>query len=420
MGLNVYFCDVCGVRVTDVDLRSGHGMLRGQDVICATCLEMGHGKEWLAARGGEVALAGAVSAPQSASQPRGAQAANDHSRDNASYKKLVDHARDRAVTVPDEDGDTGTAHLHEPHDAAHVRQLDHEDTGLVDSIPAEFSGAAVSFAALTQSPTHARPSESTGDVAEDIAEEIDPLLLVPASPVTLRASDEHLASPYVEKPPEDDDSSALINVTKNPPSARSKTSSSDAKGRDSARKSGASSSRVGKPSSVSAVAKKTPSSANIAPAKSNSSSKVGKPKTGRSGKRSVVGSMSMPLKLALITVPLILLIALVVIVSRGSGSAKLGDVKDLKAQQSQISRNFAEAQRLVNDAWVSKDVQQMKAADARWKQFMLEWDQFSGDVKKYSHWTEENCSDYWEGLHAPDVYNRTRLLRDEISKQTPH
>ena len=122
----------------------------------------------------------------------------------------------------------------------------------------------------------------------------------------------------------------------------------------------------------------------------------------------------------MITVPLILLIAVVVVLGRGSGSAKQADVKDLKAQQTQISRNFAEAERIVNDAWMSKDVAQMRAADARWKQFMQEWDQFSSDTKKYSGWTEDNCSDYWEGMRAPDVYNRTRLLRDEIAKQTKH
>ena len=122
----------------------------------------------------------------------------------------------------------------------------------------------------------------------------------------------------------------------------------------------------------------------------------------------------------MITVPLILVIAVIVVLSRGSGSAKVADVKDLKAQQSQISRNFSEAQRMVNDAWVSKDVAQMKAADARWKQFMQEWDQFSSDTKKYSGWTEDNCNIYWESLKAPDVYNRTRLLRDEIVKQANH
>jgi hypothetical protein len=406
VGLNVYFCDVCGVRVTDVDLRSGHGMLRGQDVICATCLEMGHGKEWLSARGGEQALVSAAPAV-------GAQ---------AGYAKLLDHARDRAVTVPDDHADhqSGADDLRHPqvHDAAEVRQQDHEDTGLVDSIPAEFSGAAASFAALSQTSGGSQSSTPTGDISEDIIEEMDHLLSTPKPPATRQSSDAHQASPFVEKSPDDDDSSALISINKSRSSSRSGVKSAESKGGSGARKSAASSSRVVKPSSLPSTTKKTTSSASI-PAKSSSSTKIGKPKTGRSGRAST-GGMPKQLRIALITVPLILLIAVGIIVSRGGGSAKVGEVHDLKAQQSQISKNFTAAQQLVNDAWVSKDVNQMKAAETRWKQFMNEWDEFSNNAKKYSHWTEDNCNDYWEGLHAPDVNSRTRLLRDEISKQTSH
>ena len=50
MGLSIYFCDVCGTRITDADLRSGHGMLQRYDAICAGCIDLGHGKAWLEAR----------------------------------------------------------------------------------------------------------------------------------------------------------------------------------------------------------------------------------------------------------------------------------------------------------------------------------------------------------------------------------
>jgi len=48
--MDIYFCDLCGVRVTDADLRAGHGIRSHWDVICGTCLEMGHGKDWLSQR----------------------------------------------------------------------------------------------------------------------------------------------------------------------------------------------------------------------------------------------------------------------------------------------------------------------------------------------------------------------------------
>ena len=46
--MDIYFCDLCGARVSDIDLRGGHGIRKQYDVICANCLELGHGKEWLA------------------------------------------------------------------------------------------------------------------------------------------------------------------------------------------------------------------------------------------------------------------------------------------------------------------------------------------------------------------------------------
>ena len=429
MGLNVYFCDVCGVRVTDVDLRSGHGMLRVHDVICATCLDMGHGKEWLTSRGGEGTLVGAglslsAGLPQSAGGAR-----NGHAH-------LLDHARDRAATIEDrqdvgDDGDEESSDTGINHEAVQrqlvladepqARQLDHEDTGLVDSVPADFSGAAAGFAALSQPPSRRESDDAHGDVEEDTASEVDPALLHETPPMELHPNEEHQASPFSAASADEDESSALINVNKSSNSSRSASPSSAGgkKGRnDSARKSAsritASSDRV-----VASSSSKSNSS-NIKKSPSNSGSgKISKPKPGRSSRRTTTG-MAIHLKIALFTVPLILLIAVVVVLGRGSGSAKQGDVNYLKNQQAQILKNFSESKNLVNDAWVSKDVAQMKAADARWKVFMQEWDQFSKDTIRLSGWTEDNCNAYWEDLKANDVYNRTRLLRDEIAKQTKH
>ncbi len=426
--MNVYFCDVCGVRVTDVDLRSGHGMLRVHDVICATCLDMGHGKEWLAARAGEASSAVAFGASQRPSGP-GAAA-------------LLDYARDRAATVDDEDDDaphevvavghtdedgtdTRLAHHSSLGADAQARHLDHEDTSLVEPVATNFSGAAAGFAALSQSPVVGVSDDADGEVTERVAEEVDSGLMpaissvAPASTPALarRPSEEHVASPFTTQ--SDDESAALINV--NEPSARSSARSSTKRGRsDSLRKPAASgrTTPTGNRSSVAVGLPKKSSSSSAAVPTKTGSGKFVKSKSGRSGKRGASGPMPMPMKIALVTVPLIILITIVMIAGRSGSGSKVADVKDLHAQKEQISRNFNEAQKLVNDAYVSKNVAQMKAADQRWKQFMQEWDQFSGDAMKYSKWSEENCNEYWEALRAPDVNGRTKLLRDEIVKQS--
>jgi hypothetical protein len=93
--MNVYFCDVCGVRVTDVDLHSGHGIRRRHDVICAACLDLGHGKEWIngtgagTANGGASAVAAAPSRPAVKSAP-------------APVVPAIARARDDLATIDEE------------------------------------------------------------------------------------------------------------------------------------------------------------------------------------------------------------------------------------------------------------------------------------------------------------------------------
>jgi|GEM_PF-6641724 len=48
--MDVFFCDLCGARVNDADLKSGQGQRSQWDVICGSCLEQGLGKEWLGKR----------------------------------------------------------------------------------------------------------------------------------------------------------------------------------------------------------------------------------------------------------------------------------------------------------------------------------------------------------------------------------
>lgn len=73
--MKFFFCDVCGVRVSDADLRSGLGMRRRHDVICATCLELGHGRQWADAKGLSGRTAALAEAATSAGDEPAAQAA---------------------------------------------------------------------------------------------------------------------------------------------------------------------------------------------------------------------------------------------------------------------------------------------------------------------------------------------------------
>ncbi len=168
MGLHIYFCDICGVRVTDVDLRSGHGLVRGHQVMCGTCVGMGHGQAWLQA------------APTSHATAQGSH-------------PVIDAARDRAQTVAD------------PVLPGTPRQ-DTRDTVRVPPVnnPSDLASVAQSLGAMQA------PQKSSSDTLDDVEEVMEPS----------RDLGEHPAAPFT--PPTDaDESSALQPAVKPPGSASS-------------------------------------------------------------------------------------------------------------------------------------------------------------------------------------------------------
>lgn len=91
--MDIYFCDECAARVTDLDLRAGKGMRRRHATICAGCVDQGLAQAWLTRVGSAAATAqqgGAVERPVQA-----ATAVVDAS-------DPISVGRDRALTAPDD------------------------------------------------------------------------------------------------------------------------------------------------------------------------------------------------------------------------------------------------------------------------------------------------------------------------------
>ena len=456
MGLNVYFCDVCGVRVTDVDLRSGHGMLREQDVICATCLEQGHGKEWLASRG--VAAPGIQSAlAASAATP---------TLPAPSANPVIDHARDRARTVEDRPADAAVVPVPVPVVPVPVvpvavvpTTIADEDTGifadrrddLVEDEPSEvleparpgaadavaqarshssdFSGAASGFAALGQSiPTFANDEDAALDDAGVEADEAEVKVTSDAEStfdvddIPLKTSGGSAAGSQ--------ETDEVIGAAALAANKRSSASRLPSKSRSDRLRRSVSGARPGasnsKPttikravSSVAGAVGKTPPSSTQSSAKSPASSRISKPKSGRSKRAGAAGGIPLPMKVSLITIPLILLIALATYVGpsimRGTREP---DVKDLVAQQSWIESEFSKTKTAINAATSSKDLKTLQAANAAWLKFNDDFDRFCKSAKQYSKWTEDNCDTYSsQTLKIMDVSGRMRVIRDEMVKQ---
>lgn len=95
--MDIFFCDECGSRVTDLDLRAGRGMRRRHDTICPGCVDLGKAQDWLARHPEAAPAAAAAQANGNGHAPAAPAVAVAERPDPIAL------GRDRAVTQPDDD-----------------------------------------------------------------------------------------------------------------------------------------------------------------------------------------------------------------------------------------------------------------------------------------------------------------------------
>jgi hypothetical protein len=185
--MDIYFCDLCGVRVTDADLRAGHGMRDAHDVICSACLELGHHKEWMNRRA-------------KATKPAAT---------SAKPSPLRGDAADRVATLDDDVPPSRVAPKviamePTPSGAMPVLPEDHTSTAKVPTPgqPSEMplAGAASLFSALGSSPVNANGSPKTDSSS---GEDDDDDLLDQADQPQVTTTPEPAASPFADEVSED-------------------------------------------------------------------------------------------------------------------------------------------------------------------------------------------------------------------------
>src|SRR3954469_21808786 len=172
--MDIFFCDLCGARVSDADLRAGHGTRRRWDVICGACLEQGHGQEWLSQRAGmKPAVAAAVAAAAPGGPPPSAAAAVlDAPRDRARTIEEDEEPPSRVAAKPVARDDTADAPMP-------FAREDHEITTRVP-VPGQaepqLSAAAGAFARLAE---ESKPEPATRDDLDDVDEDMPGVGLTP-------------------------------------------------------------------------------------------------------------------------------------------------------------------------------------------------------------------------------------------------
>ena len=398
--MDIHFCDLCGMRVTDVDLRGGHGIRKQYDVICATCLELGHGKEWLARhQRGKAATA----APASAQAVPALAITNSNKQ-----APVITHARDRVRTY--EDGDESQAvapqvlPVDEPDDGTATSELSTEEVA-ADSAGEEqakpeanpFAAAASSFSALARTPVKA-------DVGADVDEDADR---------GEGLSDESTSAPILADQHEavDDDGDSPFKGEKEASVAqKDETLPSD--------REPLMAEKPAKKSSSSSAAFKKSGTGNKS---SSANGKVAGNKARQSGKgpaNKKAAKKKNVLMLSLLSAGILLMIGLIVVKA----------MKPPKKEQQVISFDLSqdvkdaikEAKLAATLALKNKSIPEMRGAKDKIQLVREKIDKFVTEAKKQNKagWDDEAFGRYLEGVDWPDTALLIRNLNDEIVKQT--
>lgn len=430
--MDIYFCDLCGVRVSDADLRTGQGQRSRYDVICASCLEQGLGKEWLGKRtsarraavgggadaadrvatiddeaGAPLALAAAEPEPEPERDPGSEAAAPAGSVKDLPPAPpglgLVDDLPPAPPGLALADDDAGDDHAPSPslddvdrdHDAATVEASG--DTAKVSSAAQQnqLALAASAFSALGK--TDRADDEEDDDLVDRAystpAEQLSPALGTPA----LAEGQSPFASglAHAEK-----DETSLVpalpgtdeaDLELDEPKAEKKPGTSTSSRRKSASAKGTSS-RITK----------------------SAGNGGGKGKSSRNRARGKDNSRAI-LMYSLISLGVILLVFGAVMatksVGRGTGSGTGTSVVDDKV----ISKVLSEVERQSVEALRSNDLTQLRAARDALKAAQQKVYQFEDDMVKQGN-SPEQVEGVLRRLNAADRFMHIRTINDAIFK----
>jgi hypothetical protein len=406
--MDIHFCDLCGVRVTDVDLRGGHGIRKQYDVICATCLELGHGKEWLAShQRGKSAL--------SASQPAAAALAATASNKQA---PIVTIARDRVRTF--EDGDESPAvapqvlAAEEPEDGIATSELSTAEV-VAEAAAAEaakasakhaeanpFAAAASSFSALAGTSRRADAAadvDENGEQGEGLSDEST------ASPIIAddqddAKSDESSESPFGFK----EDSDAVAQKDETLPGDRDSLVDKPAD------KSGK------KSSSASASFKKSGSANKSSAANSKSNNKASAARSGK-GPAKKGSKNKNTLMLSLLSAGILLMVGLIVIKAL-KPPKKLQETIHIDMSQD-LKDAIKDAKLSATISYKAKDLDKMKEAKGKIQAVQSKIYAFEKETKSQNKdvWDEGAYGRYLESVDWPNTQSLIRILNDELVKQ---
>ena len=385
--MDIYFCDLCGARVTDIDLRGGHGIRRQHDIICATCLELGHGKEWLAKHQPRPRQAVTKPPVQLVAVAAGAAVPIGGVRNEPSIDIARDRARTEDADHPDETPAVAPQMLlaDDPEEASAVSELegDEEPASATKNGNANLnlSAAANSFAAMGGPAKAARAAS-----ADDLIDESDDAHDAPTESVavanrggSVKDEIEEAASPFHAESTAvsgKDETLPIDRVALAPEKVKAATSSANTK---------------------------------------KASTKVSKGKTPKgSGRARSRNNNKNVLVMSGISLAILTMVMLIIISGQKSSPKDRGSITvDLSEN---VRHNMSEARVAADSALKTLKLSELKAAKAKIQAIVPEIDHWAKEAQKQG-WNDEQMGQYLENLSWPSTNSRVRLLNDEIAKQ---
>jgi hypothetical protein len=423
--MDIHFCDLCGARVTDIDLRGGHGICRQYDVICATCVELGHGKEWLAnsqQRQQRQSIPSAQPAPALAASAVAAKAGSPK----------INEARDRAATLEEDDDAAPVAP--QVLDADDADDLDNDDHGTLSaeqtppSVPVldnHFATAASSFSAMGAQKNLA--SNNAGQEDVDETEQGEGL------------SDESKASPFIggekandisESPFAFSEQSSQANDDQESVSQKDETLPSDRDpimadkpSQSSTRKATAGSASFKRASgTINKTSSAGTKSANVKSSNKSSettpragSSKSGKVAPKGSGRAKAQNKNKNIIIMSCISVGILLMVMLIGISSMSSPKKAPEALPPMNLSES-LKTAIKDAKSSATSALRSEDVSALKAAKTQIQNLKLEINNW-GDAATKQGYTDEDLGRYLDLVGFPDVNSLQRNISDMLIRK---
>ncbi len=433
--MNIFFCDGCGIRVTETDLRSGHGVRRKTEVFCPDCVNKGKGTPGVLSPAAPAPASSAsvqpvavktplpavdplpsaapfaAAAPPAAATPPPASAAREHEKANENTARLPARSQDLSAAV------SGFSAMSQPI-ATSERAAAARDASSADDLIDEADAPD----AKTDTHREVKSKAATAELTDAAADATTPgKHETDAGLEAVQAADAAAAdaSDAKGKPP----TRATVRADRVPPPSSPANRAATA-----SRSSTASRASTASRSSTASRASTSTKSGHRTPTPSSSSNRTptpgrasGRGKTGPQSGRKLSNKDRKMLAFSVVGIAALLAIFLVISLMQDRKPRQQEQPREIN-YLSELNAQLVKARDDANAALNRdpKSLDELNKARASLLAFQEAINKFEKRMRTEQKWTEENVNTQLSQLNASDVNMLMRNINDERIKLMNH